>query len=482
MWLQDRDLKRHIAHVRQADNAHQALRAHLGQVGEIASRLASKLDLANAGALIGLMHDFGKYSQAFQRYIRSATGRIDADADDFVDAKALKGKIDHSSAGAQWVYQQLAGLGNAGRATGLGELCGQILALCIASHHSGLIDCLAIRGDQAFQQRMRKTEEKTFLQECISAADRDITEKAQALAGVELIRELAAAIQRVADFSSYPKDLSKLSYFNLGFLVRFLFSCLIDADRLDSAEFEDPRKRNERLGRQGIPDWQVAMNRLEARLSAFPLGNEVDGLRRDISNWCYQRASDAQGIYTLTVPTGGGKTYASLRYALRHACMHKLERIIYIIPYTSIIEQNAEVIRDAVEQVGDARPWVLEHHSNLEPEKQTWRTKLVSENWDAPIVLTTMVQFLEALFDGGTRSVRRLHQLANSVLIFDEIQTLPVNCVHLFCNALNFLTTHAKTTAVLCTATQPLLNQLKAPEKGQLYIPDSNELVQDKYK
>ena len=164
---------------------------------------------------------------------------------------------------------------------------------------------------------------------------------------------------------------------------------------------------------------------------------------------------------------------------MHHAKEHKLERIIYIIPYTSIIEQNADAIRHAIERVGENNPWVLEHHSNLEPEQQTWHSKLTAENWDAPIVITTMVQFLETLFDGGTRGVRRLHQLANSVVIFDEIQTLPINCTHLFCNALNFLTIYTNTTAVLCTATQPLLDKLKAPEKGQLSIPPENELMPD---
>src|SRR5690606_25176310 len=187
----------------------------------------------------------------------------------------------------------------------------------------------------------------------------------------------------------------------------------------------------------------------------------------------------SQGIYTLTVPTGGGKTYASLRYALHHAQNHGLERIIYIIPYTSIIEQNAKVIREVVEHADDTRPWVLEHHSNLEPERQTWQSKLASENWDAPIVLTTMVQLLETLFSGGTKGVRRFHQLANSVLVFDEIQTLPINCVHMFCNAMNFFSKSCNTTAVLCTATQPLLNELKSPEKGQLTVPEGNELAGD---
>ncbi len=127
----------------------------------------------------------------------------------------------------------------------------------------------------------------------------------------------------------------------------------------------------------------------------------------------------------------------------------------------------------------DEYPWVLEQHSNLEPEQQSWHSKLGSENWDAPIVMTTMVQFLEVVFSGGTRGARKMHQLANSVLIFNEIQTLPINCTHLFCSALNFLTEYCCATAVLCTATQPLLDQLKSPEKGQLTIPPENELVSD---
>ena len=179
------------------------------------------------------------------------------------------------------------------------------------------------------------------------------------------------------------------------------------------------------------------------------------------------------------MPTGGGKTFASMQYALRHAHKYKLDRIIYIIPYTSIIEQNAQAIREMIEAKSDEFPWVLEHHSNLEPERQTWRDKLIAENWDAPIVFTTMVQFLDVLFSGGTRGARRMHQLAKSVLIFDEIQTLPINCVHLFCNAINFLVSHTKTTALLCTATQPLLNKLRSPDKGQLEIPKGNELVKD---
>lgn len=167
-----------------------------------------------------------------------------------------------------------------------------------------------------------------------------------------------------------------------------------------------------------------------------------------------------------------------MRYALHHARKHGLDHIIYIIPFTSIIEQNAGVIRGVLEEEHDEFPWILEHRSSLEPEVQTWQSKLVTENWDAPIIFTTMVQFLEVLFGGGTRGARRMHNIANSVLIFDEIQSLPIHCVHLFCNAIQFFVNHTRTTAVLCTATQPLLDDLKSPDKGQLTIPDGHELVE----
>lgn len=474
MFIKD---NKYIAHIRKSDKEIQSLSAHLSEVAVIASQLAKKINAAQSGELIGLMHDFGKYSQAFQSYIKSATGVINPDEDEVVDFKGLKGKIDHSSAGAQWIYQTLSKIDNPKR-QGVGELCGQILAICIASHHSGLIDCVNKDGEPTFKKRMAKGDEKTYLDECVSFADTIILDKAKELSGKALVQELVSLINRIVNLSSSSQvAFSKIDHFNLGFLSRFLFSCLIDADRLNSAEFEDPTRKTERLETTEPVPWQIAIQRLETYLEGKLPQNRVDELRVDISDHCRAKANGGQGIYTLTVPTGGGKTFASLRYALHHAKVHNLDRIIYVIPFTSIIEQNAQVIRDAIEDETDPRPWVLEHHSNLEPEQQTWHSKLITENWNAPIVVTTMVQLLETFFSGGTRGVRRFHQLAKSILIFDEIQTLPINCTHIFCNALNFLTRHCSTTAVLCTATQPLLNELKSPDKGQLFIPDENELA-----
>ena len=440
----------YIAHVRKADGQPQSLQTHLIETAEIAKLLAAKLDLDQAGELLGLMHDFGKYSQDFQEYIKSVTG-INPDADDYVLPNGKK--IDHSTAGTQWVYRELRKFG---AAQGIGELFGQMLGLCIASHHGeGLIDCLDDEGNAVWKKRFEKDDELTHLAECEQNADEAVQQKARELVGENLIRSLLKAVKPIL---SDPASNDKIKEFYLGCLTRFLFSCLIDADRINSSDFErEAQKEVRRLTEK--PDWQSAIDKLEAKLAGFEnrLVEEIkpiDEIRRKISDDCLKRAADSQGIYTLTVPTGGGKTLASLRYALHHAQKHHLDRIIYIIPYTSIIDQNAQAVREIL-----GEDWVLEHHSNLEPEKQSSQDKLLSENWDKPIVFTTMVQFLDAWFGGGTRGARHIHPMTNAVLIFDEIQTLLVKCVHLFCNVLNWLTTFGKSTAVLCTATQPLLGE-----------------------
>ena len=471
----------YIAHVRKADGQPQSLQTHLTETSEIAKLLAAKLDLEQEGELLGLMHDFGKYSHKFQKYIHDETGLFNPDLDD-EESTPNGSKVDHSTAGAQWVYRELRKFG---AAQGIGEFLGQMLGLCIASHHGeGLIDCLDGEGNPKWIERFNKTDELTHLAECERNADEVIRQKAHELAGENLIRSLLKAVKPIISDSTINE---KIKEFYLGCLTRFLFSCLIDADRINSSDFErEAQKEVRRLAEK--PDWQSAIDKLEVKLAGFENRpaeeiKPIDEIRRRISDDCLKRAVDSQGIYTLTVPTGGGKTLASLRYALHHAQKHNLDRIIYIIPYTSIIDQNAQAVREIL-----GEDWVLEHHSNLEPEKQSWQDKLLSENWDKPIVFTTMVQFLDAWFGGGTRGARHIHPMTNAVLIFDEIQTLPVKCVHLFCNVLNWLTTFGKSTAVLCTATQPLLGKSglqNFPEdkrgaitaRGLLRLPENAEIM-----
>ncbi len=465
-----------IAHVRQTDKCPQSVQTHLIETSELAKIFARKLNLEPVGELLGLMHDFGKYSRKFQKYIHDETSLFNPDLDD-EESTPNGSKVDHSTAGAQWVYRELRKFG---AEQGIGELFGQMLGLCIASHHGeGLIDCLDGEGNPKWIERFNKTDELTHLAECERNADEAVQQKARELTGENLIRSLLKAVKPILSDSTAN---DKIKEFYLGCLTRFLFSCLIDADRINSSDFErEAQKEVRRLTEK--PDWQSAIDKLEGKLAGFENRYPIDEIRRKISDDCLKRASDSQGIYTLTVPTGGGKTLASLRYALHHAKKHHLDRIIYIIPYTSIIDQNAQAVREIL-----GEDWVLEHHSNLEPEKQSWQDKLLSENWDKPIVFTTMVQFLDAWFGGGTRGARHIHPMTNSVLIFDEIQTLPVKCVHLFCNVLNWLTAFGKSTAVLCTATQPLLGESglqNFPEgkgesiaaRGLLRLPENAEIM-----
>lgn len=449
----------YIAHHDKHKDASQALHVHLHEVSLLAMAYAHKLGLSRCAEIIGLLHDLGKYSDEFQNYIKTAVGLLDQDIDEeAVDPIERKGKVDHSTAGAQWIWRELGKQGIEGR------VAAQFLSLCIASHHSGLIDCLAPDGTNIFDRRTNKADERTHLAEALSKADAPIRERMQRLTNdPELRNELTTAIKKVA--GDQP-------FFNWGLLLRFLFSCLIDADRTNSAEFEHPHQRR-RLGE--APRWQELIDRLENHLSKFTADRPIDALRKDIAQHCLDAAQRERGTYTLTVPTGGGKTLASLRFALHHAQKHGMERIIYVIPYTSIIDQNAQVARDVLEPAGTPPgSVVLEHHSNLTPEKDTWRNKTLSETWNAPVIFTTTVQLLETLFAAGTRDVRRLHRLTKAVIVFDEVQTLPIKTFHLFCNAMNFIVEHCGSTALLCTATQPLLHELDE-KKGKLKLGAFNK-------
>ncbi len=471
---------RYVAHQRKVDGAVQSLECHLLGVANIAKSLAAKIGLKEHGELIGLLHDLGKYSNEFQTYLQSVVGLINPDEDGYVDARGLKGKVDHSTAGAQFAWEELSKQG------GIGRIVGQVLALCIASHHSGLINCLSSNTNSCvediFTRRLGKQDDLSHFREVMNKVDRLIESRLRELMGNQrLIEGLKDSIRQVIlrnDIKGVDPSKNKITQFKVGLLVRFLFSCLIDADRVDTADFERPTAAGYRLNGQ-YTAWPMLIERLEKYLQRFTLRDPVNEIRRSISDHCLNGAIRDKGIYTLTVPTGGGKTLASLRFALHHVDRHKMDRVIYVIPFTSVIDQNAKVVRDILEPTKDDRGRVvLEHHSNLTSEQQGWREKMLTENWDAPVIFTTSVQLLEALFGEGTRGARRMHQLANAVLIFDEIQTLPINCVHLFCNAMNFLVEHCGSTVLLCTATQPLLN-LVDPGKGALKFTKNDDLMPD---
>ncbi|MDF1815417.1 MAG: CRISPR-associated helicase Cas3' [Verrucomicrobiales bacterium] len=457
----------YIAHVRKSDGEIQQVDAHLIETAELTKQFTSTLGLGLSGRLIGLCHDLGKYSGDFQSYIRAVTGLDGEDAKDL--AKKLKGTIDHATAGSQLIWNSMC---NGGQ---LSRIVGQILSVSVMSHHSrsGMKDFLSLEGDSPFLLRLAKPTDVTHLEEVLKNGSPIILSE---------INDILRSPELIDEFKTLAKEFQNgfrgktTRFFAYNLLGRFIFSCLLDADRINTSNFENSMVSSFRATGV-VPNWQKLSDRLETHLSTIKTTDAIDVIRNQISDECFEAASKSPKLFTLTVPTGGGKTLASLRFALRRAVQNlgtPIERIIFVIPYTSIIDQNAREVRKIL---GGEN--VLEHHSNLAPEHDTWRGKVLSENWDAPVVFTTSVQFLDSLFAKGTRTARRMHQLANSVIIFDEIQTLPIKTIHAFNNSINFLTTYTNTTAVLCTATMPLLDKVD-PNLGALSLSNENEIISNK--
>lgn len=387
----------------------QTLLQHLTGVSTRASDMGAWFCASNWAGTAGLWHDLGKYSVAFQNYLRDGSSPGSHIGD-------RPGRIDHSTAGAQHAVKTLGVLGH-------------LLAYPIAGHHSGLLDG---RGAGAcLEARLTKSVEPW---------------------------EDRAADDLLAPFDLRLPDFVGRDAFSIAFFVRMVFSCLVDADSIDTEAFMNPGRSSAR------PSWSAdLLARMEAALTAHigDLGSttaHVDIERNRVRESCLAAAEATPGLFSLTVPTGGGKTLSSLAFALRHARLHELRRVVYVIPFTSIIEQTAQVFRLAMRSLREQCPDpVVEHHSNLDVGSETRASRLAAENWDAPLVVTTSVQFYESMFAARTSRCRKLHNLANSVVVLDEVQTLPVDYLEPCLRAVRELATNYGATVVLCTATQPAL-------------------------
>ena len=454
-------MKLYLAHIRRDESAEQTIRSHLLRVGDLMAMYAAGLGLSSMAQLIGMLHDLGKCTRAFANYLewcREHPGDY-----------SQKGKVDHSTAGGQLLMRRYGNRGDAALLTV------HIASLVIFSHHTGLMNYLGEDGISDFLNRMEKEDAPQvdlsyYYKTVISERELDALFE-------EAAHEFSALDARIM---AYAPEGSEAYHFAWGMVHKLLLSMLVDADRLDSAEFE--------LGEQQTRLWDTASiwmdfsDKLEQKLAEFSIPSELQEkkiaeLRQKISEDCLRAAEELPGIYRLRVPTGGGKTLASMRFALRHAQKYHKKRIIVVIPYTSIIDQNVKEIRD-VFRMDEA---ILEHHSNVIMEDDGEDTesmdarRILTERWDVPVIFTTQVQFLNTLFDGGNTPLRRLHALRDSIIIFDEIQTLPVRCTYLFNAAMNFLKDFCGVTAVLCTATQPPLAQLDVP----LEMSDHADLTSD---
>lgn len=432
-----------IAHLR-VDGTIQTLEEHLQGTADLCSNFASTIDMAEAGKVIGLLHDLGKATAAFNDYIQSD------------DSENLRGSIDHSTAGAQFLQKYWQNNSNDNK---LSKVALEMMQLSIASHHSGLINCISSSGDDVFSRRISKQDLDTGLTESMLRVDQNLLLKIE-----KSIPAALSSIEKHLKSIGTSSRSAETMWFQYGLLNRFLLSCLIDADRIDTISFQECSTY-----RPPLADWTLLRDRFENALGRYSLDTPISTIRRNISDECYRASSRKPGIFTLSVPTGGGKTLSSFRFALNHLIDNKMSRIIYVVPYLTILEQNAHVIENILNlEPGD--DYVTQCHSNVDVEECSDSTSENTEErcdwsspmdvWDSPVIFTSMVQFLESLFGPGTKKIRRMHNLANSVIVFDEIQNLPIKTVHMFNEAINFLCHECGATAVLCTATQPLLNKV----------------------
>ncbi|MDD2411239.1 MAG: CRISPR-associated helicase Cas3' [Candidatus Methanomethylophilaceae archaeon] len=443
-----------IAHL--ADKRVQSIEEHSFSVGDLAGNFMEKAGLGSVGYMAGSLHDLGKLSSLFQRYIASANGLISRGDIDYLNPSSYKGQIDHSTAGAKFCMD-LPGNGQ------YEKLSKEMVALSIMAHHSGLPDVNRPGKDSSFENRLGLGEERTHYEEI---KKKILPEKTLNIADFFKFR-------CVPEVEIYANKVNKSEkgapfYFRLGLMTRFLMSCLVDADRLDTSSFTkgEPMKPPER------PDWEKISETVDQYVSALGNDGAVGGIRRKVSEYCAAKGRGPKGTYTLSVPTGGGKTLSSLRFALQHAAHHSMDRIIYVAPFISIIDQNARAIRNAIGQINEEI--VTEYHSSISrDEHHDDDSRVADDNWDSPIVLTTMVQYLNTFFAPGTTSARRMHNLANSVIIFDEVQSIPTRCIHAFNMSVNFLKEDCGTTSVLCTATQPGLDQMDR----SIQLSESPEIV-----
>ncbi len=399
----------------------QDLSEHIQNTATIAKNFATVFGCPKIAHTAGLLHDFGKYTHAFQDYLeRSIKGE-----------PARRGEVVHALQGTKFILDHIGNL-----------LISDIIGNITASHHGGLCDSIS-NGERTLFLKTNKREDELNYSEAINNFRPKINEP-------DLKREILDFCQKCQ-----ARQL-KNPYFMLHLLSKALYSCVVDADRCDSAGLKVVESQS---------DWAKLIKMLDSHLGASPNENKIDKVRQKISKQCGIAGRKHQGTYTLSVPTGGGKTLSSLRFALEHAKEHNLKRIIYIIPYLSILDQTSDemhkVFMDAIDE-----DIILEHHSNIEmPEdgENEEKYNLLASRWDSPIVLTTMVQFLETVYSNRASKLRKFHNMSEAILICDEVQALPIKCIHLFNDAVNFLQTFGKSTILLCTATQPHLHNTDRP-------------------
>jgi len=391
------------------------LEIHLDEVASLAVQFAEKIGSSSWLHNAGWLHDLGKVAPEFQNYLLRENGFDPSETDDSVG-----GRINHSSAGAAFAEEKF----NSGQ-----RLYGRILSYIIAGHHAGLPDWHpSDSANAALLVRLSNEGKKN----------------------IDAVRHLIGFVDKeLKPVNSLPCHITRK---NLHFWIRMMFSCLVDADFLRTEAFMSPERSAERRSSVGLNELKDKFDGFMRQKTKYAPQTKVNQIRKTVLDSCRAAGSQKAGLFSLTVPTGGGKTLSSMAFALEHATVHQNNRIIYVIPYTSIIEQTAAILGEIFGSEN-----VIEHHSNINSDKETQQSKLASENWDAPIIVTTNVQFFESLYAARPSRCRKLHNLQNSIVILDEAQLLPPDLLGPCVDALNELTENYQATVLFATATQPAL-------------------------
>ena len=407
-----------IAHVRKNDDGTWAsphlLLKHLEGTAKLAEAYATKFHSCEWGKVAGIAHDAGKGRLLWQNYIRFRSGFFDEEA----HLEGKPGKIPHAIYGAKLVEELFE------------KGIGRFLAYCIAGHHAGLPDWSSAEGAGQSSLQFQETQVRDLKDIDVFVVDKIQSSKP----------------------ASPPWRFAK--GLDVSLWIRMLYSSLVDADFLDTESYMNSERASNRGDYCSMSELFKRFNRFTKRLDETSEDTKVNKIRRNIRTMCLQMAAEPQGIFSLSVPTGGGKTLSSLAFGLAHAIKHNLDRIIYVIPFTSIIEQNSDVFRSAV-----GEDQVVEHHSNLTEEDSTPKSRLASENWDAPVIVTTSVQFFESLFAAKSSRCRKLHNIVNSVVVLDEAQLVPIEYLNPILEVMQLLVEHYHVSFVISTATQPAFGE-----------------------
>lgn len=436
------------AHIRKVDGKKyiQTVEEHCHGVAEIAAELLRDIGLEKTAYLAGMVHDLGKFSENFKNYIEKA-----ADGE-----KVQRGSVNHTFAGVRFLLEKHSDE----QLSGFSDIVLEILAYAVGAHH-GLFDCVDDNNNNGFTKRIQKegidylNAAQEFLKICCSKQDIEDLLKQSEKECLPVFNE----IEKLADNVDAKIQNTQITFY-IGFLARLILSAIIEADRSDTSQFMNGY--SEKTVKNISEIWINCIKNVEQKLSTMPLDKPINKTRAQISALCAEAGNLGSGIYRLNLPTGAGKTLTSLRYALHHALAHNKKRIIFTMPLLSIIEQNAGIIHD---YIGNEE-LIIEHHSNIvetDENDELDKRELLVESWDVPIIITTMVQMLNTLFAGKTANIRRMQALCNSIIVIDEVQTVPDKMLSLFNLALNFLAKICNATIILCSATQPCFEKTMYP-------------------